>query len=119
MGAVYRVEGESGTPEIPDQDRKSLYIKPPSSDVSGVFQTSSIRGNILGPMDLNTEPSLSEATDEQLVTLYRSGRDEAFEALLGRYRQELFHFLMRFTGSRAAAEDVFQEAFLQIHISIV
>ncbi len=69
-------------------------------------------------MDLNTDPNLTEATDEQLVTIYRSGREEAFEALLGRYRQELFHFLMRFTGSRAAAEDVFQEAFLQIHLSI-
>ena len=76
------------------------------------------RGNMLHSMDLNADQSLTEATDEQLVTFYRSGRDEAFEALLDRYRQELFHFLMRFTGSRAAAEDVFQEAFLQIHLSI-
>ena len=69
-------------------------------------------------MDLNADQSLEEATDEQLVALYRAGRNEAFETLLGRYRQELFHFLMRFTGSRASAEDVFQEAFLQIHLSI-
>jgi RNA polymerase sigma-70 factor (ECF subfamily) len=28
------------------------------------------------------------------------------------------HFLIRFLGSRAAAEDVFQEAFLQVHLSM-
>jgi RNA polymerase sigma-70 factor (ECF subfamily) len=29
----------------------------------------------------------------------------------------LLHFLIRFLGSRAAADDVFQETFLQIHLS--
>ncbi|MEM7230115.1 MAG: sigma-70 family RNA polymerase sigma factor, partial [Planctomycetota bacterium] len=33
------------------------------------------------------------------------------------YGDELLHFLTRFLGSRAAAEDVFQETFLQIHQS--
>ncbi|WP_432799061.1 RNA polymerase sigma factor [Poriferisphaera sp. WC338] len=56
-------------------------------------------------------------TDEQLVADYRSGKTECFEQLLERYRLELFHFLIRFLGNRAAAEDVFQDAFLQIHLS--
>jgi len=30
----------------------------------------------------------------------------------------MYPFLMRFVGRRAAAEDVFQEAFLQVHLSI-
>jgi RNA polymerase sigma-70 factor (ECF subfamily) len=34
-----------------------------------------------------------------------------------RYKNDLLHFLIRFVGTRAAAEDVFQETFLQIHIS--
>ena len=34
-----------------------------------------------------------------------------------RYQRELLGFLMRFTGSRASAEDVFQEAFLQVHLA--
>jgi RNA polymerase sigma-70 factor (ECF subfamily) len=34
-----------------------------------------------------------------------------------RYRPELHGFLQRFLGTRAAAEDVFQETFLQIHLS--
>jgi RNA polymerase sigma-70 factor, ECF subfamily len=41
----------------------------------------------------------------------------AFEALVRRFRRELFNFLARFTGDAALAEDVFQEAFLQLHIS--
>ena len=34
-----------------------------------------------------------------------------------RYQRELYHFLVRFLGDRAAAEDVFQETFLQVHQS--
>ncbi len=37
--------------------------------------------------------------------------------LIDRYRDELLRFLIRFMGDRQAAEDVFQETFLQIHIS--
>ena len=60
---------------------------------------------------------LEELTDEQLVGAYRTGRVEAFEALVRRYQPELLHFLIRFAGGRAAGEDLFQEAFLQVHIS--
>jgi len=64
------------------------------------------------------KPDASKVTDEKLIDRYRAGEIEAFEALVKRYRQELFHFLIRFTGQRAAAEDVFQEAFVQVHLSI-
>jgi len=37
--------------------------------------------------------------------------------LIDRYRDELLRFLIRFMGDRQAAEDVFQETFLQVHIS--
>ncbi len=56
-------------------------------------------------------------TDEQLLSAHIAGRSGAYETLVQRYRQELFHFLIRFSGNRAAAEDLFQEAFLQVHIS--
>lgn len=62
-------------------------------------------------------PPLADMTDGELLGAYRRGRLEAFEALVGRYRSELLHFLIRFSGSRAAGEDLFQEAFLQVHIS--
>jgi RNA polymerase sigma-70 factor (ECF subfamily) len=58
-----------------------------------------------------------ERTDEQLLAAYREGDAASFADLVGRYERELFHFLVRFVGDRAAAEDVFQEAFLQVHQS--
>ena len=58
-----------------------------------------------------------EVTDEQLLERYLNGEAPAFQTLVERYQRELFHFLVRFLGNRAAAEDVFQEAFLQVHQS--
>ncbi|HEY8666702.1 MAG TPA: sigma-70 family RNA polymerase sigma factor [Tepidisphaeraceae bacterium] len=63
---------------------------------------------------LNTEDSRS---DEQLLSAYRQGDKPSFGQLVERYERELFHFLVRFLGDRAAAEDVFQETFLQVHQS--
>src|SRR5882757_9320123 len=54
-------------------------------------------------------------TDEQLLEAYRLGDRGSFPHLVERYQRELFHFLVRFLGDRAAAEDVFQESFLQVH----
>ena len=64
--------------------------------------------------DANTPEFTS---DEQLVLRYTEGDAGAFEELVRRYRRELFHFLARFLGDRALAEDVFQETFLQVHLS--
>ena len=55
--------------------------------------------------------------DEALLCRYLNGDKSAFATLVRRYERELFHFLIRFLGDRAAAEDVFQEAFLQVHES--
>src|SRR4051812_5287829 len=62
-------------------------------------------------------PAAPAITDEQLLESYRNGNKAAFAQLVERYQRELFHFLIRFLGDRAAAEDVFQEAFLQVHQS--
>jgi RNA polymerase sigma-70 factor (ECF subfamily) len=56
-------------------------------------------------------------TDEDLLSAHIDGDSGAFPELMDRYKNDLLHFLIRFVGSRAAAEDVFQDAFLQIHIS--
>jgi RNA polymerase sigma-70 factor (ECF subfamily) len=70
------------------------------------------------PADADPPAPLPDLTDEQLVAAYRDGRLEAFEALVRRYRPELLHFLIRFAANRAAGEDLFQETFLQVHLSI-
>jgi RNA polymerase sigma-70 factor, ECF subfamily len=63
-------------------------------------------------------PSGDSRSDEELMQAYRNGEHSAFAHLVNRYERELFHFLIRFMGDRAAAEDVFQETFLQIHQSV-
>lgn len=57
------------------------------------------------------------ATDEELLASHLTGEPGKFELLVERHSRELFHFLLRFAGNRALAEDVVQEAFLQVHIS--
>lgn len=56
-------------------------------------------------------------TDEQLISDYVGGDREAIREIINRYRNEVLHFLIRFLGQRAAADDVFQETFVQVHLS--
>ena len=61
---------------------------------------------------------MNSPTEEQLLVEYRNGRGDSFELLVRRCGQELFHFLYRLLGSPAAAEDIVQETFLQVHLSV-
>ena len=54
-------------------------------------------------------------TDEQLLVSYAGGDQGAFSVLIQRYQQELFAFLARFVADAAAADDLFQETFIQVH----
>jgi RNA polymerase sigma-70 factor (ECF subfamily) len=56
-------------------------------------------------------------SDERLFEQYRAGDLDAFRQLVERYRNDLTRFLYRLTGSAHAAEDVFQDTFLQVHTS--
>jgi RNA polymerase sigma-70 factor (ECF subfamily) len=69
------------------------------------------------PMPESQPHTLEDLSDEQLLGRHRGGDEKAIEVLIERYRLELYHFLARFLGDRAAADDVFQEAFIQVHIS--
>ncbi len=65
---------------------------------------------------MNDEPLAR--TDEELVEDYLDGEAGAFRVLVDRYYEELIRFLTRMMGNQAAAEDVFQDAFLQTHQSL-
>ncbi len=58
-----------------------------------------------------------DPTDNDLLQRHLDGDASAFPQLVETYRQELFSFLARFTGDAALADDVFQETFLQLHVS--
>lgn len=59
-----------------------------------------------------------DASDEELLRAHREGDPSAFGELVERYQVELYQFLARFTGDRTAADDLFQESFLQVHQSM-
>ncbi|MGI8592948.1 MAG: RNA polymerase sigma factor [Solirubrobacteraceae bacterium] len=69
--------------------------------------------------DAPSEPSVSSGGlphlgDEELMQLVQKGRAEAFEAIYDRHSSASFALAYRMCGSRAAAEDVVQEAFLSM-----
>lgn len=57
-----------------------------------------------------------EMSDEALMARYRDRGDEAdYNALIERYQQEIYRYLVRYLGNATLADDVFQDTFLQIH----
>jgi RNA polymerase sigma-70 factor (ECF subfamily) len=60
---------------------------------------------------------VAEVSDEALFERYRRGEREALRTLIERHQPDLMRFLYRLVGEQAGAEDVFQDAFLQVHLS--
>ena len=60
---------------------------------------------------------MEHSTDEKLFEDYRSGDQDAFGQLVSRYEKELYNYLVRFLRKPSLAEEVFQETFLQVHVS--
>lgn len=86
-------------------------------DIPSAAPISSSR-NSTPPSSVTSHTSSNDPrSDEKLLADHRSGDSKAFPLLVQRYQRELYHFLVRFIGDRAAAEDVFQEAFLQVYQS--
>lgn len=67
-------------------------------------------------MDHRSEGEL-EPSDEQVLADFLAGSEAAFALLVRRYSRDLFQFVARFVRSTAAAEDVVQETFIQVHQS--
>ena len=53
-------------------------------------------------------------TDEQLVTNYLKGDEEALEVLIKRYLKPIYSFTFRFVGNSQDAEDITQEVFVKV-----
>ena len=67
-----------------------------------------------GTSELSTRSNMS---DEDLLLEYRAiGDEDVFAQLVHRYERELYSYLRRYLGDAAMAEDVFQAAFLQVHL---
>jgi RNA polymerase sigma-70 factor, ECF subfamily len=67
--------------------------------------------------DPDTIGPLPARRDEDLLEDYAMhGTRDAFEELVHRYEQEMYSYLHRYLRSKESAEDVFQAAFLQVHL---
>ncbi len=60
---------------------------------------------------------VADRTDAELLRAHLTGDSTAFEVLTTRYASELFRFVLRFINNAAVAEDLVQEAFIQLHVS--
>ncbi len=63
-------------------------------------------------MDTTPQP-----TDEEVFERFLDGDLDAYRTLIERYHDDLIRFLTRLVGDRVAADDIFQETFLQVHQS--
>ncbi len=63
-------------------------------------------------MDLHT------ATDPELVERARSGSEQAYRVLLGRYQRPVFALIFRMVRNRERAEDLAQETFVRVFNNI-
>ncbi len=61
---------------------------------------------------------LRELADEQLVSLYQKGNNNAFDTLLKRYQQKVFSYLLYSVKNQELAEDLFQDVFIKIVVRI-
>ncbi|HWI21170.1 MAG TPA: sigma-70 family RNA polymerase sigma factor [Baekduia sp.] len=61
-------------------------------------------------------PLLRLRSDEQLVSSFRAGNEEAFQVIYDRYRQRIFSYARQMlAGSRSDAEDAMQDVFLRAY----
>lgn len=57
-------------------------------------------------------------TDDELVSLYAEGNNEAFDTLLNKYQSRLFSYIYYVVRNEDVANDLFQETFLKALVRI-
>jgi RNA polymerase sigma factor (sigma-70 family) len=72
----------------------------------------------LGAAPSFRSPLLRFAADDKLIALVRRGREDAFDALVDRYRPRLHAFCRNMMRSSEDAEDVLQEVFVNAYRAI-
>lgn len=57
-------------------------------------------------------------SDKELVQLYLKGEERALEQLINRHREKIFTAILMLVKDRAKAEDIFQDAFMKIILTL-
>lgn len=55
-----------------------------------------------------------DKSDEKLISLYVSGCNEAFDALLDRHKDSVYGYIFRNVKNADVADDIFQETFVKV-----
>ncbi len=61
---------------------------------------------------------MTSRTDEQLVTLFISGCNEAFDVLLQRHQDRLYSYISYIVRNNDVADDLFQETFVKAIVTL-
>lgn len=62
--------------------------------------------------------SIQQLSDQELVHLYTSGNESALETLLNRHQSRIFTSILTLVKDRASAEDIFQESFYKVILTL-
>ena len=60
----------------------------------------------------------NDKSDEQLISLYVDGKNEAFDALLERHKDRLYMYIYHSVKNEDAADDIFQDTFVKAIMTI-
>ena len=71
--------------------------------------------NLQEPLRGNRQ-RFSERTDEELILLVQEGQNQAFDILVGRYKNRLYSYLFRLLGNESEAEEFAQETFVRAYM---
>jgi len=61
-----------------------------------------------------SEP-LTQLTDEELIAEFQHGNMEAFDLIVGRYKDQLTNFVYRMLGDYDESQDIVQETFIKVY----
>lgn len=60
----------------------------------------------------------NDKSDEQLISLYVDGKNEAFDALLERHKDRIFMYINHSVRNEELADDIFQDTFVKAIMTI-
>ncbi|NLT02274.1 MAG: sigma-70 family RNA polymerase sigma factor [Bacteroidales bacterium] len=61
---------------------------------------------------------IKSMADEDLIRQFADGNNQAFDVLLSRYKSRVFSYIFMVVRNRDLADDIFQEAFMKVIVTI-
>lgn len=61
---------------------------------------------------------IKSMTDEQLISQFACGNNQAFDVLLNRHKNRVFTYILLIVRNRDLADDIFQEAFMKVIMTL-